>query len=49
MHGACMVTDREAELGRPVKVHPVDGNLPAERNRRACLNEDRQKGEEKGE
>ena len=47
MNGACMVTDREAELGRPVKVHPVDGDLSAERNRRACPNEGRQKGEEK--
>ena len=49
MHGARLVTDGEGELGRPVKVYPVDGNLPAERNGWGCPNEGRQKEEEKGE
>jgi hypothetical protein len=48
MHGARLVTDGKGELGLPVKVYPVNGNLSAERNRWGCPNEGRQKGEEKG-
>ena len=42
-----MIADRKDELGLPVIVHPVDGDLPTVRNGWTCPKEGRQKGEEK--